>query len=198
MGKTVYNGFEPFLHVAQLKDSKMKNLILIALMFLVACGSGSEDTLERPSVSPPDETEEPNETPEEPEEDLPPESYVFDISGYKRTISTRNLYNAEKIEVFYNGRAFITGVTQSFKSVLSSCLSYGEAYGHSHDNIGVLSGIGKEEGFTKDFLLNPDVERTWSGIDGVDSASIARGCLHFIAVTKRRHKPRLPSLQNFA
>ena len=57
MGKTVYNGFEPFSYAAQLKESKMKNLILIELIFLIACGSGSEDTLERPSVSSPDETE---------------------------------------------------------------------------------------------------------------------------------------------
>ena len=152
----------------KLKDSKMKNLILIALIFLVACGSGSEDTLERPSVSPPDETEEPNETPE-PEVPTPPETVDYDAQG---TIGTRNLYDAEEIEVFYTDATRVDVVTD-FKKLLQLCLIKGFlSGGYSYTDIGILSGAFTEQGYTKNFLLDPDVERTWSNSQGTSSAAL--------------------------
>ena len=151
LGKTVYNGFEPFLYAAQLKDSKMKNLILIALIFLIACGSGSEDTLERPSVSPPDETE----------DDTPPETLEIEINGETTTVGTRNLYDAEEIKVFYTGYV-VTDSETSFEDLLIACINRGISNGHISDRVGVLSGFLKDQGYIKDFLLNPDVDRIWT------------------------------------
>ena len=144
-------------------------------MFVFACGSGSEDTLERPSVSPPDETED-NTPPEEPEIPTPPESFEFYHRLTEKTIttSTRALYDAEKIAVFNTGSVTINNDT-SFDYLLTNCMYTGFGYGYSFQEIGVLNGIGKEQGYTKDFLLNPDVERTFvdGSITGLNSESLS-------------------------
>ena len=141
----------------------MKNLILIALIFLVACGSGSEDTLERPSVSPPDANETPT-PPPEPEEDLPPTELEIEIDGETVEVGTRNLYDVENIYTF-NVPALPFDEDVDFSEFLRRCMQAGKTT-HSIDlgDIGLLNGVGKEDGYTKDFLLNPDVKRTYSNI----------------------------------
>ena len=137
-------------------------------MFVFACGCGSDDPLERPSGSPPEET------PEEVPRDETPEEwfhYANDEDGepiYKRT---RPLYNATNIEVFYTEKYDIN--VSSFASLTTLCIFAGVIAGHDSDKVGVLNGMFKEQGYTKNFLLNPDVERTWSGIDDVTSEVIA-------------------------
>ena len=131
-------------------------------MFVFACGCGSDDPLERPSGSPPDA----NETP------TPPETITIDDRGIPITLSTHNLYDAEEIEVFYTD-AIVIHDELSFEDVLTSCVTKAATNRHDPSIVGLLNGMFKEQGYTKDFLLNPDVERTWSGLDDVTSDVIA-------------------------
>ena len=148
-------------------------------MFVFACGCGSDDPLERPSGSPPEET--PEEVP------TPPEriEYGDDGNGNPTYLLTRNLYNATHIEVFYTiptkireGRGFVY--------ILEACALYGVVAGHSFDKVGVLNGMFKEQGYTKDFLLNPDVERTFVDSDGdvVDYRTINYEFDHPLAISE--------------
>ena len=125
-------------------------------MFVFACGSGSEKTPERPSVSPPEEVP------------TPPATFKYSAGV---VLKTNALYNAEEIEVYYSEYAYEGSL---FTTHLSSCVLDGLIKGYDQYKIGLLSGIGIKEGFTKDFLLNPDVERTFADSDGdvVDSRTI--------------------------
>ena len=133
-------------------------------MFVFACGSGSEDTLEQPSVSPSDEIE--DSTPPETEDDTPSETMEIEINGETITVGTRNLYDAEEIIVY--STVYLENYTDfTFKDMLYQCIFYGTTYlKYDLNTIGVLNGVGKEEGYTRDFLLNPDVEQTWSSLTG--------------------------------
>ena len=133
------------------------------MLFVFACGSGSDDPLERPSGSPPEE-----------EVPTPPESLLYgeEEGGIPVKIPTRALYNTENVEVFYTDPLEIDD-SLNILELLFQCSANGALEGHSFKKIGILNGMFKEQGYTKDFLLNPDVERTWSGLDGSSSDVIA-------------------------
>ena len=141
----------------------MKNLILLTLILLAACGADDPGKVSYPPSMPPEDEVPSDETP-----DGPPEwfHYSADENGepiYKRT---RALYSATHIEVFYTSKFDIN--ISSFAYLTTLCMHAGVIAGHDVNKIGVLNGMFKEQGYTKDFLLNPDVERTWSGQKGWD------------------------------
>ena len=142
-------------------------------MFVFACGCGSDDPLEL--GSPPEET---------PEEEVPTPPETIDI-GDGTLAPSRALYNAEEIEVFYL-RSRTINTVHDYTVLLVSCMTTGLYKGYSLNKIGVLNGMFAEEGYTKDFLLNPDVERTFVDSDGdvVDYRTINYEFDHPLAISE--------------